>query len=110
CYVSRGDNTSALLRAVRGSIEALESVSVNYRIEIVTDKPVAPILTAALQRNDLIFNVVPSSYETPHHTRFKARALQYALERRTPVPEPYNWILHLDEESMVTPSAIAGVH
>jgi egghead protein (zeste-white 4 protein) len=73
-----------------------------YRIEVVTDLPIE------LPRGgDLRHIVVPPEYRTPHRSLYKARALQYALERSS-LPDGA-WILHLDEESHITPRLVAGI-
>jgi egghead protein (zeste-white 4 protein) len=73
-----------------------------YRIEVVTDQPVELPWAA-----DLYQIVVPNGYQTPRRTLFKARALQYALGMSS--LEPGDWIMHLDEESHITGSAVEGI-
>ena len=75
--VSRGRNAAALA----GTVEAVRRVMhdtplFRYRIEVVTDEPVD--LPPA---RDLHCMVVPDDYATPHRSRWKARALCYAIER-----------------------------
>jgi egghead protein (zeste-white 4 protein) len=50
---------------------------------------------------------VPAGYRTPNGSRFKARALQYALEA-SPLPD-HAWIVHMDEETQLTYSAVLGI-
>ncbi|MHB8449916.1 MAG: glycosyltransferase family 2 protein [Mycobacteriales bacterium] len=102
--VSRGQNTAALrltVQAVRRELAA-RPLFRRWRIEVVTDEPVD--IEAG---PDLRAFVVPSDYATPHGALYKARALQYALER-SGLPDSA-WILHLDEESQVTPSLVVGM-
>jgi egghead protein (zeste-white 4 protein) len=73
-----------------------------YVIEIVTDVPVE--IDAA---HDVVTYVVPPDYETRRGSRFKARALHYALEL-SQLPDD-SWIVHLDEETQPTPSGIRGI-
>ena len=51
--------------------------------------------------------VVPDDYATPHRSRWKARALCYAVERSR--NEAKDYIVHLDEESWPSTSAIVGI-
>jgi len=54
---------------------------------------------------------VPDDYSTPNHTRFKARALHYAVEQRRLKGENSDklWIFHLDEESFVTKQCLISI-
>jgi len=69
----------------------------NYRIDVVGDE----CGTVA----------VPKEYSTPNHTRFKARALHYAVEQRRQSGENTDkvWIFHLDEESFVTQQCLVSI-
>lgn len=102
-YVSRGDNAEALRRAVRTSRDIMRNMRVNGSIEVVTDLPVR------LRGVDKY--VVPGAYRTKNGTMYKARALQYLLERRQErLARRRNvWVLHLDEESVITPEVVAGI-
>jgi beta-1,4-mannosyltransferase len=51
--------------------------------------------------------IVPKDYRTPNNSRFKARALHYALWNSSISDK--TWIVHLDEETQPTSSAIKGV-
>ncbi|XP_064081600.1 beta-1,4-mannosyltransferase egh-like isoform X3 [Macrobrachium nipponense] len=53
--------------------------------------------------------VVPSSYRPKSGALFKARALQYCLEEDVNLLADTDWIVHLDEETLVTDSAIRGI-
>ncbi len=50
---------------------------------------------------------MPNGYRTPNGSRFKARALHYAL-LHSPIPENA-WIVHLDEETQPTSSGVKGI-
>lgn len=101
-YVSYGKNSSALKRAVSASRQVLNSLDVNYEIEVITDIPVRFLHSGI--KNIL----VPKEYVTENKTKFKARALNYASSIRD--TDIDTWILHLDEESVVTESSVAGIH
>ena len=101
CYVSRGDNREALRRAVAGSRSAIEAAGAWASVYVITDTDVSADL------DGLATNiVVPESYKTPRRARYKARALHYGIWRLSQ-KEP-GWVLHLDEESQLTTSAVRG--
>jgi egghead protein (zeste-white 4 protein) len=54
--------------------------------------------------------VVPTDYETKNQSKFKARALNYASERRQElgIDTERDWIYHQDEETMVGEDTIFG--
>ncbi|TMD11199.1 MAG: hypothetical protein E6I96_16085 [Chloroflexi bacterium] len=101
--VSRGQNAAVLRETVLNVREQMSRLRLfPYRIEVVTDIPVELAIS-----DDLVRLVVPTDFRPSRGTRFKARALEYA---RCQSNLPTNaWILHLDEESRITPSLIAGV-
>lgn len=105
--VSRGINTEALtatIAEVRAQMHAMPLFP--YRIEVVMDSnSVAEGLPP--QGGDLAYIIVPDDYKTPLGTKYKGRALNFALWN-SPIPGKA-WILHLDEESRPTPGAIIGI-
>jgi hypothetical protein len=54
---------------------------------------------------------VPKDYSTFNHAKYKARALQYAVEQREKKGENTSdfWIYHLDDESMITKQGLMSV-
>lgn len=101
--VSRGQNRVALEATVANIREQMRHWPLfPFRIEVVTDVPVRLAAGA-----DLSLVVVPLDYQTSNGSLFKARALQYMLE----VSDLANdaWIMHLDEESHISASLIAGI-
>ena len=110
-YVSRGDNHEALGRSLSSTMIILEKFDVNYQIDVVSDIRVAHKLG---QKFRCKFHVVPDSYSTERNARYKARALHYLIEKDAKRKEDisYNdvWVLHLDEESIITEQSLAGVH
>ncbi len=57
--------------------------------------------------SDVRVITVPEDYRTPNGSRFKARALHYALQN-SPISD-HTWIVHLDEETQPTSSGIKGI-
>lgn len=73
-----------------------------YTVELVTDQ-VLPV-----PESDAVTTIlVPPDYQTPAGARFKARALNYALEAST--VSDTTWLFHLDEETHITPSVVRGI-
>ena len=78
----------------------------NFKIEIVTDKPLSLSgLPMGLVREVLI----PDDYRTKTGARFKARALQYAIEPDVNQLLPEDYIVHLDEETLLTENVVYGI-
>lgn len=103
--VTRGDNVDALIRTVRRIQHEMRHTPLfPYVIEVVTDSH--PILLTP-PSNDVRYIVVPKNYYTKQGTRFKARALEYALWHSVCVDT--DWIVHLDEETQPTTSGIKGI-
>jgi egghead protein (zeste-white 4 protein) len=114
-YVSRGDHQETLRRAASRTQAVLDSLGVRYIIESVTDVEVAPQYRLKPTCGQLLYYVVPPEYVTTKGTRFKARALQFLLEHRTArlggqEDRENIWVLHMDEESFVTPESALGIH
>ncbi|XP_050416005.1 beta-1,4-mannosyltransferase egh [Patella vulgata] len=76
----------------------------NYVFEVVTDKLIG--IKEGLNVREV---VVPDSYQTKHGSRYKARALQYCLEEGVNILSDNDWIIHLDEETLITESSLIGV-
>lgn len=50
-----------------------------------------------------------NNFRTKSGAKFKARALQYCLEDDVNILQPTDWIVHLDEETLLTTNAICGI-
>jgi hypothetical protein len=61
--------------------------------------------------SDAVTITVPENYSTLCQAKYKARALQYAIEQREKRGENRDdiWIYHLDDESMVTKQGILSI-
>ncbi len=75
----------------------------NYRIDIVSE--VDESFRGAFTMT------VPQNYSTINHAKYKARALQYAVEQREKNRENTAdvWIYHLDDESMITKQGLLSI-
>ena len=78
----------------------------NFQIEIVTDKEISIQNLPAHMIRQI---VVPSTYRTKSGALYKSRALQYALEPTVNQLSPEDFIIHLDEETLLTENSIRGI-
>jgi len=103
--VTRGDFPELVRNNVYRNINTCQDAGLtNYFIEVVTDK------TISLVENEFTREVVvPSSYKTRSGAMFKARALQYALEDHVNILKDTDWIVHLDEETILTEGSVNGI-
>lgn len=76
----------------------------NFMIEVVTDKMIN------LPKHRRVREVVvPAKYKTKTGALFKSRALQYCLEDDVNILGDTDWIVHLDEETLLTDNSIRGI-
>jgi egghead protein (zeste-white 4 protein) len=105
--VTRGDYPDLVRTNVKRNLETCASVGLNnFQIEIVTDK--------ALNIYDFPANmvrevIVPPDYRTNTGALFKSRALQYALESYVNQLSSEDYIVHLDEETLLTENSVCGI-
>ena len=105
--VTRGDYADLVKRNVDRNLKTCLEVGLeNFIIEVVTDKVINLPPNEAKLRETL----VPSTYKTSTGALYKARALQYCLEDGNSLPlDPSAWIVHLDEETILTPNVVKGI-
>uniref|UniRef100_A0A2C9K6J7 Glycosyltransferase 2-like domain-containing protein n=1 Tax=Biomphalaria glabrata TaxID=6526 RepID=A0A2C9K6J7_BIOGL len=103
--VTRGMYPDLVKKNVQHNLEICKNVGLhNFIVEVVTD------VSVNIQKNKLCREiVVPEDYRTGSGSLFKARALQYALEPEISILEPGDWIVHLDEETLLTEGAVIGI-
>lgn len=103
--VTRGDFGDLVkVNVNRNMNTCLDTGLENFLIEVVTDKP---INLAKHRRIREI--VVPKNYKTKTGALFKSRALQYCLEDSVNVLNNNDWIVHLDEETLLTENSVRGI-
>jgi len=75
----------------------------NYRIDVISE--------VNENFHDALTITVPKNYSTMNHAKYKARALQYAIEEREKKEENTSdvWIYHLDDESMITKQGLLSI-
>lgn len=103
--VSRGDYPQLVKTNVNKNLnKCIDAGLENFQIEVVSDKPIG---LASHRRIREV--VVPPSYRTSSGALFKARALQYCLENLVNELADHDWIVHLDEETLLTENSIRGI-
>lgn len=103
--VTRGTFPDLLKKNVEKNIDICSRIGLdNYIIEVVTDIPLN--LPSTPRFREII---VPLDYVTANHTRYKARALNYCLEPNVDMLTDADWIVHLDEETLLTESSVIGI-
>lgn len=103
--VTRGDFPNLVKNNVnRNKNKCIDAGLENFLIQVVTDKPIN--LGADKRVQEL---VVPKDYRTKTGALFKARALQYCLEDDVNILNDNDWIVHLDEETILTENSVRGV-
>lgn len=103
--VTRGDFADLVKANVtRNMNTCLETGLENFLIEVVTDKSIS------LAKHRRIREVVvPREYRTKSGALFKSRALQYCLEDSVNILNSTDWIVHLDEETLLTENCVRGI-
>lgn len=105
--VTSGKNISVVLSTIRRcQIEMANAPLAPYVIEVVIDYG-DNVRLLPINDDDVRVITVPTEYRTPNNSRFKARALHYALWH-SPIPDT-TWVVHLDEETQPTLSAVKGI-
>lgn len=84
----------------------LETGLINFCIEVVTDKDINLLLP---DPNKVKQVVVPKDYSTKTRAMYKARALQYALDDNVNELKTGDYIVHLDEETIMTRNSVHGI-
>ncbi|CAH1110884.1 unnamed protein product [Psylliodes chrysocephalus] len=103
--VTRGDFPQLVKNNVnRNMNKCLDSGLENFLIEVVTDKAIG-----FQQHRRIREIVVPADYRTKSGALFKARALQYCLEEKVNILSDNDWIVHLDEETLLTENSVKGI-
>jgi len=104
--VTRGDFPDLVKRNVTKNLNLCLDVGLeNFMVEVVTDR----LIPGLASFNRVREVVVPPSYTTKSGALFKARALQYCLEEDVNILSDADWIVHLDEETILTENAVRGI-
>ncbi|KFD51302.1 hypothetical protein M514_07902 [Trichuris suis] len=103
--VTRGEFPRLVERNIEHNMETcLRSGLEHFIFEVVTDKALHLRPTNRLREI-----VVPSDYRTKSGALFKARALQYCWEDDVNELRGEDWVVHLDEETLLTENSVHGI-
>jgi cellulose synthase/poly-beta-1,6-N-acetylglucosamine synthase-like glycosyltransferase len=109
CFVSQGIQQHVLKRSVEEALAIGTHFNMTFGIEVVVDSviPVDPLF----DHPAISVVHVPRDFTTPLDSRFKARSLYYAAAVRTQRCGSLvdTWIVHCDEDTIITPEAVAGI-
>lgn len=104
--VTRGDFPDLVKANVTRNMNTCKDAGLeNFMMEVVTDKAIN-LGTTNRQITEI---VVPKDYKTKSGALFKSRALQYCLEDSVNVLNDNDWIVHLDEETLLTDNCVRGI-
>jgi len=103
--VTRGNYPDLVRSNVERNIKTCYRVGLdNFKFEVVTDNALN------LPKNALVRElVVPVDYQTRKRSLFKARALQYCNEPAVNILSNDDWVVHLDEETLLTEASTIGL-
>jgi egghead protein (zeste-white 4 protein) len=105
--VTRGNYPQLVRQNVIRNLEICNRVGLdNFLIEIVTDKSINLV---GIPTNRVREILVPKDYQTKTGALYKARALQYALEFDMNHLSNDYYIVHLDEETLLTENSVRGI-
>lgn len=103
--VTRGLYPDLVKNNVERNIKTCYKVGLdNFKFEVVTDNALHLPKTALIREL-----VVPSDYQTRKNSLFKARALQYCNEPAVSILSNDDWVVHLDEETLLTENSTIGL-
>ena len=106
-WTTRGTYPVLVQDVIQKSFQALKDQS-NYRLEVVTESSVLVMETYENIPEDMYQEmIIPKDYKCPNGSLYKARGLVYGAVNSKCQPNAY--ILHLDEESIVTEELYLGV-
>ncbi|CAG2172902.1 unnamed protein product [Oppiella nova] len=105
--VTRGDYRQLVRNNVRKHLNVCSAVGLrNYIVEVVTEKGLG---LGDCNHPKVVETVLPIQYRPKSGAIFKARVLQYCLERRHNRLADNDWIVHLDEETVMTEASVCGI-
>jgi hypothetical protein len=110
-FVSQGFHLDILKNSVSRAHSVLSSLGVTFQIEVVVDS-VSLSDDPWFESYGCLVVEVPRPFVTSSGAKFKARALCYAAEVRKTrfTDKAHVWILHCDEDTLLTPQAVYGIH
>ena len=108
--VTRGTYPNLVQRNVIKNMELIKSCGIkNFVVEVATDKPLYIEKYLKNYYQNYKETVVPTNYRSKFDARKKARALQYCLEKGINTLRNEDYVIHLDEETLMTKEAMIGI-
>ncbi|KAI6241634.1 Glyco-trans-2-like domain-containing protein [Aphelenchoides fujianensis] len=103
--VTKGDYPELVRQNIAKNLQTCYDAGIeNFMFEVVSDKPLVLCSEARVRQIN-----VPPSYSTKTGAKFKARALQYCLEDNVSDLRDDEWIVHLDEETLLSTNSVCGI-
>ncbi|XP_074592912.1 beta-1,4-mannosyltransferase egh-like [Brevipalpus obovatus] len=104
--VTKGYYPNLVRKIVLKNLEVcLQEKLEKFLIEVIAEESIEGLLQHPKVRQI----VVPSDYRTERSSLFKARVLQYGLENGTHLLKNDDYIVHLDEETLLSKNSIRGI-
>ncbi|MDQ3541494.1 MAG: glycosyltransferase family 2 protein [Chloroflexota bacterium] len=112
--IGRTDVEPGLIRVIDSILHFAPSNLSDFRVDVVLEAgaPITEGLRRRYRRSPHVRLIeVPKDYTTPNGTRYKARANQYALDRRNTDGESGDrtFVYHLDDDTAVGRDTIASI-
>jgi egghead protein (zeste-white 4 protein) len=108
--VTRGTYPELVSKNVVKNIDVIKSCGITkFVLEVVTDEPLYINETLDEYKQNYVETVVPENYRSKCDTRKKARALQYCLEEGVSTLSKDDYVVHLDEETLLTTDSMNGI-
>ena len=108
--VTRGTYPQLVRENVVKNIDIVKACGIkDFVVEVVTDQPLNIEKWLNKYEQHFTETLVPVSYRSKLNTRKKARALQYCLEDGVNNLNNDDYVVHLDEETVLTPDSINGI-
>lgn len=103
--VTKGDFPQLVRSNISTNLKICQEAGLeHFTFEVVTDKSVSLVTSKRVREV-----VVPDDYVTKSGALYKSRALQYCLEKEVNVLNDEDWIVHLDEETLLTIGCLKGI-
>ncbi len=113
---TRGNNPQKVIETVKNVVSVMNKYQkdnhchVPFLVEVVTEAghpQLAARINQLFSKAEVNVLEVPRNYETVKKSKFKARALHFALENSGALDK--DWIFHLDDESQIDCQTVHGI-
>ena len=108
--VTRGTYPQLVCENVVKNIDIIKKCGIkDFVVEVVTDQPLYIHTLLQEYKQNFVETIVPVNYKSKFDTRKKARALQYCLEDGVNSLSDSDYVVHLDEETLLTYDSMKGI-